>query len=90
LRKKRDAEGTKSRVLKSAEQLFAGRGFSGTSLAEISRASGISQGLILYHFKSKQQLYRQVVEKISGRYVQVFEGLPDKNLPPEEMMRKSL
>ncbi len=90
MRKKRDAEGTKSRVLKSAEKLFASRGFSGTSLAEISRASGISQGLILYHFKSKQQLYRQVIEKISGRYVEVFEGLRDKSLPPEEMMRESL
>lgn len=90
MRKKRDAEGTKSRVLDSAEKLFANRGFSGTSLAEISRASGISEGLILYHFKSKQRLYRQVIEKISGRYVEVFEHLMDRSLPPAELMRESL
>jgi AcrR family transcriptional regulator len=90
LGKKRDAEGTKSRVLKSAENMFAARGFSGTSLAEISRASGISAGLILYHFRSKEQLYRQVLEKISGRYTELFEGLRDKSLSPEEMMGESL
>jgi AcrR family transcriptional regulator len=90
LGKKRDAEGTKSRVLKSAENMFAARGFSGTSLAEISRASGFSAGLILYHFRSKEQLYRQVLEKISGRYTELFEGLRDKSLSPEEMMGESL
>lgn len=90
LRKKRDAEGTKSRVLESAEKLFAGKGFSGASLAKISKASGISDGLILYHFKSKEQLYKEVIERISVRYMGVLKGLRDKNLPPAEMMRESL
>ena len=90
MRKKRDAEGTKARVLESAEQLFASKGFSATSLAEISRASGISDGLILYHFKTKERLYKEVIERISRRYTEVFQGLRDKELPPAEMMRESL
>ena len=90
MRKKRDAEGTKAIVLESAEQLFASRGFSATSLAEISRASGISDGLILYHFKTKEGLYKEVIERISRRYTEVFQGMRDKDLPPAEMMRDSL
>ena len=90
MRKKRDAEGTKERVLNNAEQLFARMGFSGTSLAEISRASGISDGLILYHFKTKERLYAEVIERISRRYTEVFRGMRDEDLSPAEMMGKSL
>jgi TetR/AcrR family transcriptional regulator len=90
VRKKRDAAGTKARVLDAAERLFARKGFHGTSLAEISRSSGISDGLILYHFKSKEGLYGQVVEQISARYLGVLSGLRGTNLPPAEMLRASL
>ncbi|MBN2322302.1 MAG: TetR/AcrR family transcriptional regulator [Spirochaetes bacterium] len=90
MRKKRDAEGTKSRVLKSAEKLFARKGFNGTSIADISKDSGISDGLILYHFKSKDKLYQEVIERVAARYMQVFEGFRENNLPPAEMMKESL
>lgn len=90
MRKTRDAEGTKAQILDAAEQLFAGRGFSGTSLAKISKASGISVGLILYHFKSKEKLYKEVIERISRRYVDVFQGLREQHLSPPDMMRDSL
>jgi TetR/AcrR family transcriptional regulator len=90
MRKKRDAEGTKKQILESAEKLFANNGFNGTSLAEISQASGISDGLILYHFKSKEKLYREVIERISQRYVEVFRGVREQNLSPPEMMRESV
>ena len=90
MRKKRDAEDTKTRVLESAEKLFAGKGFSGTSIADISKSSGVSDGLILYHFKSKERLYKEVIERSAARYMGVLKGLRDKNLPPAEMMKESL
>jgi len=90
LRKKRDGEGTKAKVLETSEKLFAEKGFNGLSLAEISRESGISVGLLLYHFKSKEKLYDEVIEKISARYMGVLGGVRDKELPPAEMMREAL
>lgn len=90
LRKKRDGDGTKSLVLEFSEKLFAQKGFNGTSLAEISRVSGISVGLILYHFKSKEKLYDELIEKISARYLGVLAGVREKDLPPAEMMSESL
>jgi len=89
-RKKRDPEGTRTAVLENAEKLFAAKGFNGTSIAEISQASGISDGLILYHFKSKPKLYQEVLERISLRYMKVLGSLKNMNLPPREMMEKSL
>lgn len=90
MRKKRDAEGTKRTVLESAERLFADSGFKGTSLAGISEASGISEGLILYHFKSKERLYTEVMERISTRYLNVLMSLRETDLPPRQMMEHSL
>ncbi|MBN2556485.1 MAG: TetR/AcrR family transcriptional regulator [Anaerolineales bacterium] len=90
MRKKRDAEGTKAGVLKSAERLFADRGFDGTSLAEISRASGISDGLILYHFNSKYGLYQAVLEGVSRRYAAMLQSARDDSLPPAAMMHTAL
>ena len=66
--KTRDGEATRSSVLNAAEQLFSENGFSGTSIRKISNASGISDGLILHHFKTKEELYRQVRERLADQY----------------------
>lgn len=90
MKKIRDAEATKTKVLKVAEKIFADKGYSGTSLAMISQKSGFSDGLILYHFKTKENLYKQVVEKISAQYLKAVTGSLDKDLPVEEAMKESL
>ena len=90
MRKKRDAEGTKSKILQSAEKIFAENGFSGTSIAMISKASGISDGLILYHFKTKDNLYKQVVERISAHYSEIVRNPLDKDFSIEKAMYESL
>ena len=90
MRKKRDGEGTKSLIFECSEKLFAEKGFNGVSLAEISRESGISVGLILYHFKSKEKLYDEVIERISARYMGVLGGVRDKDLLPKEMISAAL
>lgn len=69
MRKERDGESTKAIVLKAARQAFADHGFAGTSLAMISQACGISDGLILHHFKSKENLYRMVQEDLAAEYM---------------------
>jgi AcrR family transcriptional regulator len=72
MRKERDGESTKAVVLKAARQAFADHGFAGTSLAMISQACGISDGLILHHFRNKENLYRMVQEDLAAEYLQVI------------------
>ena len=43
-------------ILDSATTLFAQRGVNGVSLAEIAKRAKVSSGLIIYHFKSKDNL----------------------------------
>ncbi|MGN7765255.1 TetR family transcriptional regulator C-terminal domain-containing protein [Paenibacillus sp. 22594] len=52
-----DSNETRSLIADKAARLFAQKGFSGTSIADISRESGCSKGHIYYHFENKEKLF---------------------------------
>src|ERR1700675_2709360 len=54
------AKKTSGAVLRAAERVFAKQGFAGTSMRDISRASGVSQPLIHHSFKTKRHLYHEI------------------------------
>jgi len=90
MRKPRDGEDTRERVLAAAGELFAESGFAGTSLAAISKNCGISDGLILHHFQTKEALYRQVLDEMSGRYAQALVQARKSAGSPAEGMQQTL
>jgi len=53
----------KQRILDSAEQLFAERGFSWTSLRAITSAGGVNLAAANYHFRSKEALFHAVLAR---------------------------
>jgi AcrR family transcriptional regulator len=88
MRKSRDGVLTKEVVLSAAKEIFAERGYSGTSLAMISEKCGISDGLILHHYKSKKNLYHEVLKNLASGYVQTIQEaskdhLTDTEIAPE-------
>ena len=90
MRKARDGEDTKQRVLSAAQALFAEKGFNGTSLAEISRRCGISDGLILHHYHNKQNLYNAVLEMTAGEYADVLAQARAAADSPQAVMQQTL
>ena len=90
MRKPRDGEDTRERVLAAAAELFAQHGFAGTSLAAISKACGISDELILHHFQTKEGLYRQVLEDMSVRYAQALAQAHESAGSPAEAMQSTM
>jgi AcrR family transcriptional regulator len=59
----RDADRTRARILKAATDLFMHVGPSGASLDDISRKAGVARGLIYHYFKTKEQLFEQVLAR---------------------------
>lgn len=55
---------TRARIVEAALECFSERGFHGASTREIARRAGANQGLITYHFRSKEELWRAVVDRI--------------------------
>jgi AcrR family transcriptional regulator len=52
---------TKERILTAAAAAFSKAGFSGVGLDEIAQELGLTRPSLLYHFGSKEELYRQVL-----------------------------
>jgi AcrR family transcriptional regulator len=55
---------TKTRILDSAEALFAGHGFAGTSLRAITGRAEVNLAAVHYHFGSKEELLAAVLRRV--------------------------
>jgi AcrR family transcriptional regulator len=65
--KERNPGRTREAILDAAEQLFAERGYEATSLTDVGGQAGVSRGTPGYFFGSKEQLYRDVLERCLER-----------------------
>lgn len=57
------AHDTAGRILTEAARLFAGKGYDGVSIKEISEAAGVNIAAVNYHFDSKENLFRRIIEQ---------------------------
>ena len=54
---------THERILRAAEKEFGAHGFERTRLEDIAKLAGIRRPSLLYHFKSKDKLYSEIVHR---------------------------
>ncbi len=59
---KEDTQITKMKILESAFTCFFERGYAESSLVSIAENAGMTRGAIYWHFKDKNELYREVVK----------------------------
>ena len=57
-------EETRRRIVEAAAAAFSELGFHGASTREIAARAGANQGLITYHFRSKDELWRAAADRI--------------------------
>jgi AcrR family transcriptional regulator len=60
----RDARG--EQLLDVAEQLFAARGFEGTSMEDIARAAGVTRPVVYQHHPTKDSIFVACVRRARG------------------------
>ena len=61
-----DSQNTRDRILDAAEELFAHHGFDGCSVRQIMGKAEADVSLAYYHFKSKRDLFDQVMLRRVG------------------------
>ncbi len=90
--RQRQREATRERILEAAVEAFAEMGFLGASTREIARRAGTNQGLITYHFRSKEALWRAAADSIFERLgKQLTERLDALDLAdPRERAREAI
>ncbi len=58
----RDSAETRRTILKAAERIFADAGLAGARTDAIAAAAGVNKAMLYYYFRSKDGLYRAVLE----------------------------
>lgn len=88
----RGGEAARVRILDASVRLFAAHGFEGVSTTQIAEAAGISQSVVLYHFGSKQKLWRAAMLHLFQRIGAAgLTSLADmKDLDPLSQLRVAL
>ena len=62
-RKRLKAGERRSQLLRIAKELFSTYGFENISTKSIAEAAGVSEAIIFRHFASKEDLYRQILDR---------------------------
>jgi AcrR family transcriptional regulator len=55
---------SKSRILDAAHALFTEHGYDATTMAEVSQRAGVSAGLTVYYFNTKQHLVQALADRL--------------------------
>jgi AcrR family transcriptional regulator len=57
----------RTRILDTAEVLFAERGFAATTIKDIGTSATVNSALIYYYFASKETLYQECIDRVIGQ-----------------------
>ena len=81
---------TRARLLQSAAQLFAARGFKDVTVREICRAARANVAAVNYHFGDKTGLYREVLQLAidTMRSTNDVAREAGRGLPADEQLRQ--
>jgi AcrR family transcriptional regulator len=56
---------TEARILDAATEVFFSAGYDRTTIRAVASAAGVDAGLVMHYFRSKQELFRRVIDAAS-------------------------
>ena len=86
--RQRDAQRTKSDILRVATSEFASNGFAGARVDEIAELTQTTKRMIYYYFGSKEGLYLAVMEAAYEVIRTLEQHLDVDDLPPVDALRR--
>ena len=78
----------KQTILKTSARLFAAQGYDATTTLQIASEAGVTEPLIYYHFKGKDDLFIRIIDATFSEYfsrIDALEKIPDS---PFEQIQK--
>jgi AcrR family transcriptional regulator len=75
-------DATQQRILDAATEVFAARGFTAATMADIVDHSGASIGSIYHHFGGKRELFVAIFERLAADIDTYIDGAADKSAEP--------
>ena len=82
-----DAPQTSGQILDVAERLAQTRGFNGFSYADIAAELGITKASLHYHYPSKSDLGRALIDRYSQAFAAALARIEESGAPPAQLER---
>jgi TetR/AcrR family transcriptional regulator len=77
---------TSERILDAAEDLFAKKGYSATSLSDVADKVGIRSPSLYNHFKNKEALYQTVLNRLLDNFIEPLDELTETQLSQQRVL----
>lgn len=84
--RQRDPSATRLALLQAAADLFAKRGFDGTTIDAIAKQARVNKAMISYHFGGKRGLYGALLAEILTTMTAKLDAVRTWEAPPEQRM----
>jgi AcrR family transcriptional regulator len=65
-------------IIDAATRLFATQGFDATTTIQISEEASVTEPLLYYHFKGKDELYTSILDSVFDEYFTRLESLKEE------------
>ena len=88
MRKPKDPEANRARIVRAAIDEFASRGFKGASMDAIAARTDTTRALINYYFGSKEKVYLAVLEQVYAEIREAENRLDLDHLAPVSAVRR--
>ncbi|MCX6400086.1 MAG: TetR/AcrR family transcriptional regulator [Propionibacteriales bacterium] len=86
VRRRLSAPARRQRIEAAAVEVFAGRGYDASSVGEIATAAGVTRTVLYDHFRSKRELYVQVLDSQNAAMLaEVGAGITGGGAGPERL-----
>lgn len=83
-------EEKKALIKKGAVKLFASKGFFATTIKDIAKEVSMAQGLVYHYYKSKDDIYLEVISHALDMMNEAAEGLKKTHQPADEKIRNAI
>ena len=83
-------ERTRQALIDSALKLFGEKGYSVTSVQEITEDAGVTKGAFYHHFESKEELLRLIHDEFLDYQLAILKMALDQEQDPAERLRELL
>lgn len=68
----------KKNIIEAATRIFAIQGFDGSTTLQIAKEAQVTEPLIYYHFKGKQEIFNHIKKMASDDFISRFNSLEKK------------
>jgi AcrR family transcriptional regulator len=82
------AEKRKAQLVHAAMEVFNRKGYDGATTEDIAREAGVTKGALYFHFRSKEDIFLEVVKETGGRHMKTTVDYLLRQPDPDKFIEK--